>query len=276
MLITIDTGGTKTLISAFNASGKLDDIIKIPTPHDPSEYAKTLTDIVRDRYAHKQVEVIVLAIPGIVKDGVVLWCSNLPWENLPLSTMLKDMLPGVPLLIDNDAKLAGLGEARSLAKIPDTVLYVTISTGIGAGLIANGSIDKGMRFSEIGHMPLEYDGRIRTWESFASGKAITAAYKKLARDITSPRIWRQISDRMSRGFLVAIPAMQPDLIIIGGGIGTYFNRYGDFLTGLLKENLPPHIPCPRIVQAKHPEEAVLYGCYYYGKDYLASRAATKK
>jgi predicted NBD/HSP70 family sugar kinase len=275
MLVTIDTGGTKTLVSSFDRNGKIGESIKFPTPQNPKEYIQILTTTVREQYAHQSVDVIVLAIPGVIRNGVVKWCSNLPWHNLDLGKELKDMLPGVTVLIENDAKLGGLGETRSLAKVPETALYVTISTGIGAGLIANGRIDPGMRFSEIGHMPLEYDGRVRIWESFASGHAIVEVYKKFARDITSKRTWRQIADRMSRGFLVVIPAMQPDIIIIGGSVGTYFGRYGHFLTEILKEHLPAHIPCPKIVQAKHPEEAVVYGCYYYGTDYLADRKVKK-
>ena len=276
MLVAIDTGGTKTLISSFDDSGKIGESIKFPTPHDPREYVKQLKLTVRELYGHKKVDAIVGAIPGVVKNGVVKWCGNLPWENVDLAKRLVDLLPDVPILIENDAKLAGLGEVRSLGRIPDSALYVTISTGIGAGLITNGHINAGMRFSEVGHMPLEYDGKVRIWESFASGHAIVNVYKKFARDITSKRTWRQIADRMSRGFLVIIPAMQPDLIIIGGSIGTYFARYDDYLRGILAENLPTHIPCPKIIQAKHPEEAVVYGCYYYGTDYIADSKSSKK
>ena len=67
-----------------------------------------------------------------------------------------------------------------------------------------------------------------------------------------------------------------DVIIIGGSVGTYFDRYHEYLEGILVEHLPAHIPCPKIVQAQHPEEAVIYGCYYYGKDFLANKAANKR
>lgn len=276
MIVAIDTGGSKTLISSFDGHGKKGDSTRFPTPHDPKEYIRILQESVELLYAHEKVDLIVVAVPGVIRDGVVKWCGNLPWKNLHLAELLKNLLPGVPVLLDNDAKLAGLGEARSMATLPETALYVTISTGIGAGLIADGKIDRGMRFSEVGRMPLEYDGVVRIWESFASGHAIVETYKKYARDITSKRTWRQIADRMSRGFLVLIPATQPDVIIIGGSVGTYFVRYEQFLREYLQERLPEHIPCPKIIQAKHPEEAVLYGCYYYGIDYLADQKTRQK
>ena len=124
-------------------------------------------------------------------------------------------------------------------------------------------------YSEAGRALVEYGGKIHSWESFASGRAIVDAYHKFARDITSKRTWKKIADRISRGFLAVIPIIQPDIIIIGGSVGTYFERYGDYLRDILTSHLPPHILCPKIIQARHPEEAVVYGCYYYGKDYLA-------
>ncbi len=275
MIITIDTGGTKTLISSFSKNGRMGASVKFPTPPDQRDYVASLRQTLRDNYAHESVDVIVVALPGIIKDGVALWCQNLGWANFEAAKHFKDLLPGVPVLIENDANLAGIAETRALNPVPVSSLYVTISTGIGSGFCTNGFIDPGLRHSEAGHALVEFDGRVQRWEAFASGHAIVNVYKKFARDITSKRTWRQIADRMSRGFLAVIPITQPDVIIIGGSVGSYFDRYGDFLTQTLTERLPSHIPCPKIVQAQHPEQAVVYGCYYYGKDYLANQKAKK-
>lgn len=278
MLVTIDTGGTKTLVSSFGRDGKMGESIKFPTPGEPAEYAKTLKNVVRERYGGKHVDAIVVAMPGVIDNGVVKWAPNIGhgWQNVPVYKMLHDLLPGVPLLIENDVKLAGLGEARAMHTIPTSVMYISISTGIGIGVIANGKIDQALRKSEAGHMFIEYDGRVQRYESFASGRAIVTVYKKFAREITSKRTWRQIADRISRGLLVLIPIIQPDVIVFGGSVGTYYERYGEFLKEMLTRHLPDHIPCPKIIQAKHPEEAVVYGCYYYGIDYLASKTAKKR
>ena len=148
---------------------------------------------------------------------------------------------------------------------------MTISTGIGTGIITNGQIDPGLRYSEGGRALVEFDGVVREWESFASGKAIYNTYGKYARDIHETRTWHQIADRISRGFLAVVPIIQPDVIIIGGSIGSYFDQYGEQLEAILQEKLPAHIPCPRFIQATHPEQAVIYGCYYYALDVLARR-----
>lgn len=249
--------------------------IKFPTPADPKEYVTVLREMVRTHYGHDKIEAIVLALPGIVKDGVAIWCNNLGWANFAAVKELHDLLPGVPLLVENDANLAGLAETRALNPVPLSSLYITVSTGIGSGIITNGSIDPGLRLSEAGRALVEYNGRVQEWESFASGQAIVKVYKKFAKDITSKRTWRQIADRISRGLLPIIPVVQPEVVIIGGSIGTYFSQYGDSLREILSEHLPSHIPCPKIVRAQHPEEAVLYGCYYYGKDFIAARSTKK-
>lgn len=271
MLVTVDTGGTKTLIAEFGQDGSIGETIKFPTPANQEEYVALLRETLQKNYGDEPVEAIVVALPGIVKDGVAIWCNNLGWKNFDAHSALSGVLGTTPVFIENDANLAGLAETRVLDPMPVSSLYVTVSTGIGTGFITNGQIDPGLRHSEGGRMLVEFDGMVREWESFASGKAIYATYGKYARDITSQRTWYHIADRISRGFLAVVPLVQPDTIIIGGSIGTYFSRYSTPLEGILQEKLPPHIPCPRFQQAKHPEQAVIYGCYYYALDYLAGK-----
>lgn len=270
MLVAVDTGGTKTLVASFLEDGRIGDQFKFPTPKNTDEYTKLLTEQLEAHFGNQKVEAIVVAVPGIINDGVAVWCSNLGWKNFNVKAALKGVLGDAPLFIENDANLAGLAETRQLKKIPELSLYVTISTGIGSGIITDGMINHSLRNSEAGHSLVEYDGSVREWESFASGRAILEVYGKYAADITSKRTWRQIADRISRGFLAVIPTLQPSVIILGGSIGTYFDQYGKQLAAILDEKLPAHIPTPKIVQAKHPELAVVYGCYYYALDALAT------
>jgi len=268
MLVTVDTGGTKTLVASFEKDGTMGETIKFPTPATEKEYVDLLKETLRRTYNPREVEAVVVALPGIVKNGVAVWCNNLGWKNFNAADTLKGVLGDAPILIENDANLAGLAETRVLDPLPESSLYVTISTGIGTGVITGGHIDPGLRLSEGGRMLVEFDGAVREWESFASGKAIYATYRRYARDITSKRTWEHIADRVSRGFLAVIPMIQPDVVIVGGSIGTYFEKFGPTLEGILKEKLPSHIPCPAFRKAAHPEQAVLYGCYYYALDTL--------
>ncbi|HMH70297.1 MAG TPA: ROK family protein [Candidatus Saccharimonadales bacterium] len=269
MLVTVDTGGTKTLVTQFEQDGVIGEIIRFPTPKNQDEYVTVLRSLLREKYADKTVEAVIVALPGIVKNGIAVWCNNLKWKNFDAHSALSGVLGDTPILIENDANLAGLAETRILEPVPQSSLYVTVSTGIGTGVITNGRIDPGLRYSEGGRMLVEFSGEVREWESFASGKAIHTAYNSYARDITDKQTWEEIADRISRGFLAIIPMVQPDIVIVGGSIGTYFEQFGHQLEMILREKLPPHIVCPIFRQAKHPEEAVLYGCYYYALDSLA-------
>jgi len=268
MLVAVDTGGTKTLVASFLEDGRIGEQFKFPTPKTTPEWTALLKSELQNHFGDQPVEAIIVAMPGIVKNGVAVWCNNLHWANFDVAGALHGVLGGAPLFVENDANLAGLAETRQLESIPALSLYVTVSTGIGSGIITEGKINPDLRYSEAGRSLVEFDGSVREWETFASGKAIYATYGKYARDITSKRTWHSIADRISRGFLAIIPVLQPDVIIIGGSIGTYFEHFGQDLNGLLREHLPSHIPAPKIIQAKHPELAVIYGCYYYALDTL--------
>lgn len=271
MIVAVDTGGTKTLIALFGQDGRVRETIKLPTPKAQDEYVTLVKDTLQKNFAEIEVTAVVIALPGIVKNGVAVWCNNLKWKNFDAAAAFKGVLGKVPVLIENDANLAGLAEARSLDPIPTSVLYVTISTGIGTGIITSGFIEPGLRYSEGGRTIVEFSGDMQEWEQFASGKAIRAHFGMYARDITDKNTWNQIADRISRGLLAMIPVIQPDVIVVGGSIGTYFKQYSHELDTILDGKLPPHIPTPKLAQAAHPEEAVVYGCYYYAIDYFANK-----
>ena len=273
MLVTVDTGGTKTLVASFSEDGEPGLMVKFPTPPTTREYVKVLTETLLEQYGDKSVDALVIAIPGIIKDGVAVWCNNLGWTNFDVATAFKGVLGDAPVLVENDANLAGLAEARSLKILPRFVLYVTVSTGVGTGAIVNGRIDPTLQHGQGGLTLLEYDGSMHQWEKFASGRAIYRIYHKFGRDIHNKRTWRHIADRISRGFLALTPMLQPDVIIIGGSMGVFFDQYSEPLNDILKKKMPPHIPIPKIIQAKHPEQAVIYGCYYYALDYFTDTAS---
>ena len=270
MLVAVDTGGTKTLIARFEQDGSISKSLKFPTPADQQEYVTLLRGTLEKEFSDQPVEALVIGLPGIIKGGVALWCDNLGWKDFDAYHAFGDLFGKSPVLIENDANLAGLAETRTLSPVPVSALYVTLSTGIGTGVITNGRIDPGLRHSEGGHMLIEYGGKLQEWEDFASGRSIYQTYDQYARDIVSVKIWDEIADRISRGFLTVIPMLQPDIIILGGSIGTYFDRYSTTLQRTLDAKLPPHIARPRFLQAAHPEQAVIYGCYYYALDHLAT------
>jgi predicted NBD/HSP70 family sugar kinase len=92
-------------------------------------------------FGSQDVEALVIGLPGIVKDGIAIWCSNLEWKDFKAEKAFEGLFKNAPVLIENDANLAGLAETRLIDPIPVSALYVTIITGIGTGVITNGHID---------------------------------------------------------------------------------------------------------------------------------------
>lgn len=270
MLVAIDTGGTKTLITSFKKDGTPTEEFRFATPRKEGEYIKTVTNVLNAHFSTEEIDAVVVAAPGIVKNNIAKWCGHLGWENFDIAAHLKPFT-NAPIFLENDANLAGLAETKALDTPSSLVLYITISTGIGTGIIVDGAIHPALSSSEGGHAILEHDGALQEWETFASGKSIRETYGAFARDIHDTDTWDEIADKISRGFLALIPLLQPEVIIIGGSIGTFYAQYKDRLDELLRDQLSHHLTFPRIQQAKHPEEAVIYGCYYYGTDQLSRR-----
>lgn len=272
MIATVDTGGTKTLVSGFYHDGtQVENSIKFPTPKDTKEYIAQLTEALHELFGNEEVEALVVALPGIIRDGIAIHCPNLGWEKFPAQEALSSIFgEKVPVLTENDANLAGLAEVRLLDPMPALALYITVSTGIGTGVISNGQIDPGLQHSEGGHMLVDFQGELREWESFASGRAIYKQYERYGRDISDLNTWDEIADKISRGFFSIIPMIQPDVVIVGGSMGEFFAHYGPKLQAILDEKLPDYIIRPEFKKAQHPDQAVVYGCYCYALDYLAN------
>ncbi len=267
MILAVDIGATKVLVAVFTQNGILKESFKFPTP----DKYKDLVDVFRKNIENLKLNdysCAVVAVPGKLdrKNGIGLAFGNRDWENVPIVHDFEKIVK-CPVTIENDTKLAALSEAILIRKEFKRVLYVTISTGISAGLITDGIIDPNLADSESGHMRLPYKGKLEIWQNFASGKAIVKKYGKRASDIDpkDTKTWNEIAYNISIGLIDLIAVFQPEVIILGGGVGTHFNRYKDPLLKELKKYEIPIVPIPPIRCAINPEEAVIYGCYDLSK-----------
>lgn len=270
MIIAVDTGGTKTLVACFDRNGHKKHMTKFPTPTDFTSYTKRIcTEITAMAESLRDIDAIVVALPGTLEDGRIVRMSNLPWQSVDIVSALHNELQttSVPIFIENDAHLGALGETRPLESPPKRCLYLTISTGINGGLVIDGTLDDSLVAAELGHIMLHHDNAMMRWEDFASGKAIKQTYKKLASEINDTGTWRTIATNIAQGMVVILPVLRPDLVIIGGGVGAHYSQFGHYLEQFIEDILPEHYRAT-VIQAKHPEEAVVYGCYYYGVDAL--------
>jgi len=264
MYLGIDIGGTKTLVASIDDNGVIIERLRFPTPKAYPDFVKELETTVAS-LATKKHGACCVGVPGRLdrKNGIGIAMGNLPWTNVPIRADVS-RIAGCPAIIENDAKLAGLSESM-LRREYHRVLFVTISTGIGVGFIVDQTIDAALADSEGGQVLVEQGGQTQFWEDVASGEAIVRRYGKKAKDITDEATWKQIAHDIAIGLSDLISVIQPEVIVIGGSVGSYFDRYEKHLLETLHRYELPITKVPPIVPASRPDDAVLYGCYDLAK-----------
>lgn len=189
--VGVDLGGTKILTIAVDGTGTVLGRALLPTPHEGECAAlEAMANSVRQALSEAgrtlgDVQGVAVGAPGPMDpdEGVLLEPPNLPGcENLPIRAYLEERL-GVPVRVENDANVAAIGEYRyGAGKGIDDMIYVTLSTGIGGGVITGGKLLRGLgrTAGEVGHMVVAHGqercacGRSGCWEAISSGTAIAA------------------------------------------------------------------------------------------------------
>ena len=211
------------------------------------------------------------------------------WDNFPLADWLQDRT-SAPVTVENDANTAALGEARRGAGAGlDPVFYVTLGSGVGGGLVANGSIYHGATpgEAEFGHLRLDRDGT--TVESRCSGWSVDARVRRLrdeeptsllarslptqfggeakligpallAGDPAAGRVVRELAADLAFALSHAVHLFHPQVIILGGGL----SLIGEPLRTAVAAHLPLHVmeafaPGPEVKLAALGEDAVPVG-----------------
>jgi glucokinase len=269
MILTIDVGGTKVLVATFSDDGKIQKSQKFKTPIMYPDFIDGLKKTIKELIGDEQPEACSVALPGTIDraNGVALYFGNLPWENVAIRHDLSDALH-CPIYLENDAKMASIAEADTLKDLYSRVLYVTVSTGIGIGLVVDGKIDQGVQDAGGKGMMLEHQGKIMAWEEFASGKAIVAQTGKMASEIEDESDWYLVARNIAIGLVDLITLLSPECIVIGGGVGAHLEKFQEKLFNELEIYHNRMVKMPQIRKAQHPEEAVIYGGYLLAKQNL--------
>lgn len=264
MYAGVDIGGTKTLVAVLNDEGVITQQVRFSTPQAYDDFVEQLTNTAKDLPA-KDFRAAGVGIPGRInrEHGIGLDFGHLKWHNAPLQADIERIFH-CPVAVENDANMAALSEAMLLPR-SKKVLYVTISTGIGTGIVEQQQLDEALLDSEGGNILVEHHGKLMRWEDFASGHAIVKTYGKRAEEIEDEATWKHIARNLSLGLFELIAVVQPDIVIFGGSVGKQFNRFGPYLEEYLKKYEVPLVPIPALQKAKRPEEAVIYGCYDLAK-----------
>jgi len=271
--IAVDIGGTQIRVAVYEP-----DSIK-PIAHqrtrslasEPGVYDR-LAKAIESVWPQGSVGAIGIASPGPLDPhtGVILATPNIPeWQNFPLTSKLSEHF-SVPAYLDNDANMAGLAEWQfGAGQGHQDVIYITISTGIGGGVITNGCLLQGFHGmgAELGHITIDPDGPICGCgqrghvESFSSGPSIARyvmeqlkARQKSLLQTQSNLSAAHIAEAAREGDALAISAFEraghylgigvanylaifnPSILIFGGGV----SQVGDLLFQPFEQSLRKH------------------------------------
>lgn len=271
MYLTVDIGGTKTLIALFDARHHIIKSTKFPTAHDQSEFLNTFFNHMRDYLFASPVNVVV-AVAGVVKNNRPTWFGNLPWQNPPLFETIKKLFT-CPVFFINDADSATLYESHFYS---GKSIYLTFSTGVGGGIATApktltsrsrlASLTPASRTFEPGHKIYIWQGQPREWEDIASANTIRLAYNdRPVTTLKSKDAFFDIANRIAIGLIPIIAEHQPDTIIIGGPLSLNLKKWRLPLKIILRDSLPKNLPLPKIRRAKKPNLCVSYGACLYGE-----------
>ncbi len=175
-----------------------------------------------------------------------------------------------PLYLENDAALAGLGEATlGAGQGRDIVAYVTVSTGVGGVRIVDGRIDRKAIGFEPGHQVINFDGESRTLEDYVSGRALQAQFNQLPREITDKKIWQEVARILAIGLYNLILHWSPETVVVGGAMALKMPGIDLSVVrqelGKLNRTLPS---LPEIVPATLGDLNGLYGAAVYLRQQL--------
>lgn len=187
---------------------------------------------------------IGVAVPGLIDKvkGILEFAPNLGWKNIPIAKIFKDKY-GLPIVLNNEAKAAAIGERGSIYAKINNMVFVSINEGIGCGIFLNGKLYRGAsgNAGEFGHItidtngPLCHCGNKGCWETLASESSIVNKYLKLSnsnKELTKKEIYQlakngdkkviEIFSETGRnigiGLVNIVNGLSPELLVIGGGI----------------------------------------------------------
>lgn len=227
----LEAGGTKMVCALGKEDGSIIDQVSIPTT-TPEETIPKIISYFKD----KDIRALGIGAfgpvgvdPAAESYGHILESPKLAWRNKDLLGSLKEAL-NVPMAIDTDVNGSCLGEVTyGCAKGLNSVVYITIGTGVGVGVWVNGGLLHGMLHPEGGHIllnrhPEDPRGGIcpshpNCLEGFASGPSIEARWGKKAAELKDDReVWELESYYIAQAITDYIMILSPQKIILGGGV----------------------------------------------------------
>jgi len=272
LFIGLDIGGTKTLAASANHDMTILKKVRNPTSFDLQEGIDLLHKMIREVTDGQSIEGIGAAIGGPLdwKLGIVSPLHQPLWRNVPLKQILEEKY-NCPFYVDVDTNVAALGEYYLSPQKHGRFLYITLSTGMGGGLLIDGKIYRGknQEHPEIAHQSIHYKctfpdritcecGASDCLEALVSGNGIRRIYQKPPEELSEFE-WKEVTHNLGQGIRNLATIYLPEVIVLGGGIA---HGRGNQLIQDLKDFLSKtlHIvPVPEIRLSLAGYETALVG-----------------
>ena len=297
LAIGIDFGGTSVKTGVVDGSDVIDHAPPIATPEfeGPEDLIDAIARTVEDlRARHPGVRAIGVGMPGFVnfESGTVYGLTNVRgWTNTPLKSLL-EAKTGLPVVVENDANCMAFAEWKQGAgRGFNHLVCMTLGTGVGGAVIANGQMIRGARHGagEIGQTSIDYQGRrghygnLGALEDYVGNNEITetarTAYEAGGNpkgvELCTPaalaaaaaqgdpialKIWDDVGRMIATAAMNCCWLLNPEAIIIGGGVAKAGNLVFDPLTKYLKEQLSaPFKDHLKLIPARFGNEAGIVG-----------------
>lgn len=273
-ILAIDIGGTKFSVAAFEGDQMVErETRATDRAGGPAWMVSQIDNIAREWSRVTPFERCGIGFGGPVdfpSQAVVMSTHVGGWNDFPLVPTVREKLGGIAVVMDNDANAGGLGEALyGAGRGMDPLFYMTLSTGIGGGIVINGNIYRGKDSyaGEIGHLTIRPDGpeclcgAYGCFERMCCGLWLERDHGRPARELLeSPEFVDRYVVDLALGLKAAIMLLNPARIVIGGGIG----KAGDKLFGPLRKELQSRITAwsrarVDVQPAALGDESVLWG-----------------
>ncbi len=291
MILAVDIGGTRFRVAVADEDGNLARVARRATQAEGGS-VWMIDQVIRlasDFGSKFDIRAIGVGFGGPVDfagQRIINSTHVEGWCDVPLPKLLEDRL-GVPAVVDNDANVGALGEyVFGAGRGRKSMVYYTVSTGIGGGIILNGAIYRGANGNagELGHVPILVDGprcacgNVGCLEALCSGPAIArrarermkgSSHALTAKDVfdaarkgnrVAAEIVEETADYLGMGIAATINTVAPDIVVVGGGVAKAGRILFDPLRKSVKRRvMPVHRRDVRVVPAKRGDNAVLLG-----------------
>lgn len=280
LLVGLDIGGTKLMVAAADPHTLHATATETAATPGGLEDGIDLLHTLIGRVTHgASIRGIAAAIGGPLdwQTGVVSPLHQPAWRQVPLGRIMRDRWQ-VPFRCDVDTNVAALGEYHLGEYTESRLLYLTLSTGMGGGLVIDGRIYRGGMggvHPEVGHQAVPFRcshpervqcecGAPDCLEGLISGNAIRRIYGKPPEEL-APAEWQEVAWNLGMGLRNLAAIYAPDVIVIGGGLA----RQGEKLLEPARAVMTAHlklVPAPRVTVSKLGYDTALRGALVLARE----------